>query len=99
VLKRKKPAENTWRMAETYIKLNGKWIYLYRTVDSQGNTIDFLLRARRDKVAAKAIKNNGRPEKTVIDKSGSNISALDFLNKGVSKDHKIEVKRIQPQDL
>ena len=61
-----------------YIKLNGKWIYLYRAVDSQGNAIDFLLRARRDKVAAKAffkkaffkkaIKNNGRPEKTAIDK-------------------------------
>ena len=98
VRKRKKPAGNSWRMDETYIKLNGKWIYLYRAVDSQGNTIDFLLRARRNKPAAKAffkkaIKNNGRPKKTAIDKSGSNTAALKDLNEGVSKDQKIEVRQ------
>ena len=96
--KRKKSTGNSWRMDETYIKLNGKWIYLYRAVDSQGNTIDFLLRARRNKPAAKAffkkaIKHYGRPEKTAIDKSGSNISALKDLNEGVPKEQKIEVRQ------
>lgn len=37
---RKKPVDSSWRMDETYIKLNGKWIYLYRAVDSLGNTIE-----------------------------------------------------------
>ncbi len=37
---------------ETYIQLEGKWVYLYRAVDSTGATIDFLLSAKRDTVAA-----------------------------------------------
>jgi putative transposase len=53
VRKRKKPVGSSWRMDETYIKLNGRWIYLYRAVDSLGNTIEFLLRRYRDKAAAK----------------------------------------------
>ena len=38
---------------ETYIRVNGKWVYLYRAVDSSGATIDFLLSAKRDAAAAK----------------------------------------------
>ncbi len=41
------------RVDETYIKVKGKWKYLYRAVDSAGNTIDFMLSAKRDKRAAK----------------------------------------------
>ena len=40
-------------MDETYVKIKGKWYYLYRAIDSKGNTIDFLLTAKRDKKAAK----------------------------------------------
>ncbi len=81
VRKRKKPIGSSWRMYETYIKLNGNWVYLYRAIDLFGSTIEFLLRKHRDKVAAKAFfrkafKNNDRPDKVNIDKSGSNISAL-----------------------
>ena len=55
-----------WRLDETYIKIRGDWKYLYRAVDKQGNTIDFLLTARRDKKAAlrflnRAIGSNGKP--------------------------------------
>lgn len=39
-------------MDETYIKVKGGWKYLYRAVDSQGNTLDFLLSAKRDATAA-----------------------------------------------
>jgi transposase-like protein len=42
-----------WRVDETYVKVKKKWKYLYRAVDSQGKTIDFLLTARRDTEAAK----------------------------------------------
>ena len=41
-------------MDETYIKVNGQWTYLYRAVDKYGATIDFLLRKKRDKQAAKS---------------------------------------------
>ena len=100
VRKRKKPVNGSWRMHETYIKLNGKWVYLYRAVDSEGNTIDFLLRARRDAVAAKAFfkkafKENKVPKKINIDKSGSNKAALDSFNKEAPEEEKIEIIQIK----
>ena len=48
-----KPTNGSWRVDETYIRVKGKWTYLYRAVDSTGATIDFLLAARRDAAAAK----------------------------------------------
>ena len=48
----KRPVGGSWRMDETYIHVKGQWKYLYRAVDKEGKTIDFLLRAKRDKVAA-----------------------------------------------
>jgi transposase-like protein len=44
---------DSWKVAETYIKVNGESKYLYRTIDSEGQTINFLLTAKRDAVAAK----------------------------------------------
>ena len=43
----------SWRVDETYIKVKGRWTYLYRAVDKTGQTIDFLLSAKRDAAAAK----------------------------------------------
>jgi putative transposase len=98
VRKRKKPAGNSWRMDETYIKINGKWVYLYRAVDSDGNTIEFLLRKYRDAVAAKAFfrkafRNKGIPDKVTIDKSGSNTCALNDYNESRSEEQKIEIRQ------
>ena len=81
----KKSVGNSWRMDETYIKIKGEWNYLYRAVDKQGDTIDFLLTQKRDEVAAraffnKAISASGLPEKVTIDKSGSNTAALNAIN-------------------
>jgi putative transposase len=83
--KHKRPVGVSWRMDETYIKIKGAWKYLYRAVDKEGKTIDFLLTAKRDKAAAKrffdkAMQANGLPEKVTMDKSGANKAAIDELN-------------------
>ena len=79
--RRKLPVGKSWRMDETYVKVGGQWKYLYRAVDKAGDTIDFLLRAKRDHAAARAfferaIDLHGVPEKIAIDKSGSNTAAI-----------------------
>jgi transposase-like protein len=114
---RKRPVGKSWRMDETYIKVKGEWKYLYRAVDKAGNTVDFLLRAHRDKVAAmryfqNSIVQNGEPEVVTIDKSGSNLAALQainahretpirirqkkYLNNIVEQDHRAIKRRTRP---
>ena len=83
--RRKRPVGTSWRMDETYIRVKGEWRYLCRAVDEDGNTIDFLLRAHRDKTAArryfeKSIAQNGVPETVTIDKNGANLAALEAIN-------------------
>ena len=60
----------SWRVDETYIKVRGQWVYLYRAVDKAGQTIDFRLSRTRDVAAAKAffkkaIRHEGRPPHTI----------------------------------
>ena len=50
-----KPTNKSWRVDETYIRVQGRWCYLYRAIDSTGATIDFLLSALRDAAAAKRL--------------------------------------------
>ncbi|MGT2477394.1 IS6 family transposase [Paraburkholderia terrae] len=83
--KYKRPVGKSWRMDETYVKVRGQWKYLYRAVDKAGNTVDFLLRAHRDKAAAhryfqKAFEQNGEPQIITVDKSGANLAALQAIN-------------------
>ncbi|XDZ56050.1 IS6 family transposase [Flavobacterium tructae] len=73
-------------MDEKYIKVKGIWCYLYRAVDKSGNTADFLLTKRRQRLSAQsflimAINNNCNPAVINIDKSGSNTSAIKVYNK------------------
>lgn len=85
-------------MDETYIQVKGQWKYLYRAVDQEGQTIDFLLTAHRDKKAAlrflkKAIRQHGLPDKVTIDKSGANTAALDALQEETGA--AIEIRQIK----
>jgi putative transposase len=80
----KRPVGGSWRMDETCIKVKGAWKYLYRAVDKEGKTVDFLLTAKRDKAAARrffdqAMRNNAVPEKVTMDKSGANKAAIDQI--------------------
>ena len=72
--RRKRPVGRRWHMDETYIRVKGQWRYLYRAVDTSGQTIDFLLTEHRDTEAAlrfltQAIRRHGVPEKITIDGS------------------------------
>jgi len=50
-----KPTNRSWRVDETYVRVKGRWCYLYRAIDSAGATVDFLLSAFRDVDAAKRL--------------------------------------------
>lgn len=60
IRKHLKHTNDSWRIDETYIKIKGKDCYLYRAVDSEGNTIDFFVSEHRDKDAAKKFLNRKR---------------------------------------
>jgi len=82
---RKPKTAVSWRMDETYIKVRGEWTYLYRAVDRDGKTLDFMLSERRNTAAARrffkrAVSTNGIPDRIAIDKSGANLAGLERLN-------------------
>lgn len=84
--RRKRPVYVSWRMDETYIRVQGEWTYRYRAVDKYGKTIDFLLTEPRDEQAAKTFltkairRHGGVPEKITIDGSAANEAAIKTYN-------------------
>ena len=96
--KRKRQVCSSWRMDETYIKVGGKYRYLYRAVDKFGNTVDFLLTKRRmlgsvQLFLRKAIRNNGKPRVVNIDKSGANKSGIRTINRDLLTVRKIRIRQ------
>jgi len=92
--KKERPVGLSWRMDETYVSVKGEWKYLYRAVDKEGLTIDFILTAKRDRKAAlrflnKAIKLQKEPSKINIDKSGANKAGIRIYNQENRKRIKI----------
>jgi transposase-like protein len=77
----KRAVSGKWHIDETYIKVRGQWQYLYRAIDSNGDTVEFWFSERRNLAAAKrflrkALKRHGRPERIVIDGSQTNREAI-----------------------
>ncbi|MBL6082330.1 IS6 family transposase [Belnapia sp. T18] len=82
-------SNGSWRVDETYVRVKGRWMYLYRAVDSRGQTIDFLLSAKRDAAAAKRFfrKALGQPHtvnpRTVtVDKNPAYPCAVEQMKAG-----------------
>ena len=86
---------------ETYIKVKGKWKYFYRTVDSNGNTIDFMLSAKRNRKVAniffkKALSSNHNqiPRVITVDKNPAYPPSIDGL-----KNDKIPPKNVSSRQI
>ena len=83
--KRLKATNDSWRVDETYVRVKGKWVYLYRAVDSEGATIDFLLSAKQDAAAAKrflaeALGEANHPTPRVINTTSMPLTRLRLCN-------------------
>ncbi|WP_244470425.1 IS6 family transposase [Microvirga vignae] len=78
---RKRSVSRKWHVDETCIKVRRRWMYLYRAVDSNGDTVEFWFSERRNLTAVKrflnkALKRHGRSERIVIDGSQTNREAI-----------------------
>src|SRR5882724_5461469 len=83
-----RPVGRSWRVDETYISVRGRWDYLYRAVDKQGKTVDFLLRPDRGIAAAHAFFRkalaailNRWPRKATLDGHVPSHRALRLLRR------------------
>jgi putative transposase len=79
--RRKRPVSRKWHVDETWIKVRGQWMYLYRAIGSDGDTVEFWLSERRDLAAAKqllrkACKRHRRLERIGIDGGQTNREAI-----------------------
>jgi transposase-like protein len=92
-----RPVGGSWRCDETYIKVKGRWTYLYRAVDKQGRTVDFLLSEKRDVAAAKrffgkAMKNHGTPRVITLDAYAASHRAVAEMKSAGTLPHRVGVR-------
>lgn len=78
-----KPSNDSWRVDETYLKVRGRWLYLYRAVDSHGQKLDFLLNQTRSKRATKCffrkVSHVTHPRVRTVDKNAAYPPAITDL--------------------
>lgn len=97
-----KLTNDSWKVDETYIKVKGKWKYLYRAVDSEGNTLDFMLSARRNKQAAKRFfkkvlkaQHNRQPRVINLDKNAAYPPAIEELKSEKVLEEKSKIRQVK----
>ena len=93
---------DSWRVDETYINVKGVWKYLYRAVDSEGNTLDFLLSAKRDTRAAKRClrkllnaSHTQAPRVINVDKNAAYPPAADSLKADEQLPETTELRQVK----
>ena len=91
------PVGGSWRCDETYIKVKGLWTYLYRAVDKQGRTVDFLLSERRDVVAAKrffqkAMMSHTTPRVITLDAYAASHRAIAELKSAGALPRRVRIR-------
>ncbi|NEQ53547.1 MAG: IS6 family transposase [Leptolyngbya sp. SIO3F4] len=96
------PTNYSWRVDETYIKIKGVWKYLYRAVDSEGNTLDFMLSAKRDAKAAKRFlkkvlnaPHTIEPRVITVDKNAAYPPAIDELKQDAALPKTTETRQVK----
>ena len=92
-----RPVGDSWRVDETYIKVRGQWVYLYRAVDKEGRTVDFLLSKRRDVMAAKrffsqATRQHGMPRVITLDGYAASHRAVAKLKAAGTLPRRVRVR-------
>ena len=97
-----KPTNDSWRVDETYIQIKGEWKYLYRAVESEGNTLDFMLSAKRDGKAAarffrKVLKANHvtAPRVINVDKNAAYPVAIERLKSEKTLADQSELRQVK----
>jgi IS6 family transposase len=75
-----KPTNDSWRVDETYVRVKGKWVYLYRAVDSSGATIDFLLSAKRDAATAQRFLSKALAVRTIRSRGSSTATSTPLIH-------------------
>ena len=97
-----KPTNDSWRVDETYIKVKGEWMFLYRAVDSNGATVEFMLSLARDAVSAKRFfrkalraKHTVPPQVTNVDRNPSYPKAVNKLQRNGTLSPECELRPIK----
>ncbi|KZE06722.1 Mobile element protein [Bacillus mycoides] len=97
-----KITNDSWRVDETYVKVKGQWMYLYRAVDSEGNTIDFYLSESRDKQAVKRFFKKDldashicKPRVITVDKNPAYPVAIQELNEEKRMPEGIQIRQVK----
>ncbi|MDI6508819.1 IS6 family transposase, partial [Bacillus wiedmannii] len=96
------PTNDSWRVDETYVKVKGQWMYLYRSVDSKGSTIDFYLSKTRDHKAAKRFFKKAlrsfhvsKPRVITVDKNPAYPMAIEELKKEKKMPVGIQIRQVK----